>query len=102
MGRSPGEGKGYPLQYPDLENSVDWVTKSWTRLSDFHKQIILGILIEKKMGLQTFLLLNHVTNGAANCLTLESGTFVPLLGQDQGRMERWAPASEAAAGLVGV
>ena len=39
LGRSPGEGKGYPLQYSGLENSVDCivqgVTKSWTRLSDF-------------------------------------------------------------------
>ena len=38
--RSPGEGKGYPLQYSGLENSMDYVvhgvTKSWTRLSDFH------------------------------------------------------------------
>ena len=23
LGRSPGERKGYPLQYPDLENSLD-------------------------------------------------------------------------------
>ena len=40
LGRSPGEGKGYPLQYSGLENSmgsiVHGVTKSWTRLSDFH------------------------------------------------------------------
>ena len=36
LGRSPGEGKGYPLQYCDLENSMDWVAKSWTELSDFH------------------------------------------------------------------
>jgi len=40
LGRSPGEGKGYPLQYPGLENSMDCivhgVTKSPTRLSDFH------------------------------------------------------------------
>ena len=40
LGRSPGEGKGYPLQYSDLENFmnciVHWVTKSWTQLSDFH------------------------------------------------------------------
>ena len=40
MGRSPGEGKGYPLQYSGLENSMDsivhGVAKSWTRLSDFH------------------------------------------------------------------
>ena len=38
--RSPGEGKGYPLQYCDLKNSIDCiihgVTKSWTRLSGFH------------------------------------------------------------------
>ena len=24
LGRSPGEGKGYPLQYSDLENSIDY------------------------------------------------------------------------------
>ena len=24
MGRSPGEGKGYPLQYSGLENSMDY------------------------------------------------------------------------------
>ena len=40
LGRSPGEGKGYPLQYSALENPMDCiglrVTKSWTRLSDFH------------------------------------------------------------------
>ena len=39
LGRSPGEGKGYPLQYSGLENSTDCiihgVTKSGTRLSDF-------------------------------------------------------------------
>ena len=35
--RSPREGKGYPLWYSGLENSMDYtVTKSWTRLSDFH------------------------------------------------------------------
>ena len=38
--RSLREGKGYPLQYSGLENSMDCivhgVTKSWTRLSDFH------------------------------------------------------------------
>ena len=40
LGRSPGEGKGYPLQYSGLENSmnsiVHGVAKSPTRLSDFH------------------------------------------------------------------
>ena len=40
LGRSPGEGKGYPLQYSGLENSMDCIVhgiaKSWTRLSNFH------------------------------------------------------------------
>ena len=35
LGWSPGEGKGYPLQYSGLENSKG-VAKSWTWLSDFH------------------------------------------------------------------
>ena len=40
LGRSPGEGKGYSLQYSGLENSMDCivhgVTKSRTRLSNCH------------------------------------------------------------------
>ena len=40
LGRSPGEGKGYPLQYSGLENSRDCkvhgVAKSQTRPGDFH------------------------------------------------------------------
>ena len=40
LGRFPGEGKGYPLQYSGLENSMDCiihgVTKSWTQLNNFH------------------------------------------------------------------
>ena len=40
LGRSPGEGKSYPLQYSVLENSIDCivhgVTKNLTRPSDFH------------------------------------------------------------------
>ena len=40
LGRSPGEGKGYPLQYSGLENSMECtvheVSKSRTRLSNFH------------------------------------------------------------------
>ena len=39
LGRSPEERKGYPLQYPGLENSMDCivhgVTKRRTQLSDF-------------------------------------------------------------------
>ena len=40
LGRSPGEGNGYPLQYSGLENPMDCivhgVTKSRTWLSDSH------------------------------------------------------------------
>ena len=40
-GRSPGEGKGYPLQYSSLENSMDCmvheVTQSWTQLSELNR-----------------------------------------------------------------
>ena len=56
LGRSPGEGNGYPLQYSCLENSMDrgaWlathcgVTKSRTWLSDwrfyFHTKLNMNI-----------------------------------------------------------
>ena len=40
LGRSPREGKGYPLQYSGLENSTDFIVhgvpKSRTQLSMFH------------------------------------------------------------------
>ena len=42
LGRGTGEGKGYPLQYSGLENTMDCivhgVTKSWTQLSNCHFQ----------------------------------------------------------------
>ena len=51
LGRSPGEGNGYPLQYSCLENPMDrgawWATvhgvaKSRIQLSDFTKLYING------------------------------------------------------------
>ena len=45
LGRPPGEGNSYTLQYPVLQNSMDrgaWqaivqgVAKSWTRLNNVH------------------------------------------------------------------
>ena len=45
LGRSPGEKKGYPLQYSGLENSIDCivhgVVKSQAQLSDFHSLIMM-------------------------------------------------------------
>ena len=47
LGRSLGEGKGYPFQYSGLENSMNYtvhgVAKSWTQLSDFHSLILYTI-----------------------------------------------------------
>ena len=34
LGRSPGEGRGYPLQYSGL--GIPWTVQSRTRLKDFH------------------------------------------------------------------
>ena len=46
LGRSPGEGNGYPLQYSGLENSMDCVVhgvpKSRIRLGHFHFHMFPG------------------------------------------------------------
>ena len=58
LGRAPGEGKGYPLQYSGLENSMNrnhGVTKNQTRLSNFHFQ---GLNI---LGSYAILFLQHQT-----------------------------------------
>ena len=31
LGRSPGEGKGYPLQYSGVENPMDCIVSPWGR-----------------------------------------------------------------------
>ena len=50
LGRSTGEGKGYPLQYSGLENSMDCivhgVANSQTRLSDFHFNVSLSSFVK--------------------------------------------------------
>ena len=46
LGKSPEEGKGYPLQYFGLENSMDYtVAKSRTQLSDWTELTELNILL---------------------------------------------------------
>ena len=48
LGRSSGEGKGYPSQYSGLENSMDsvvhGVAKGRTRLSDFHFHVLCLVM----------------------------------------------------------
>ena len=54
--RSPGEEKGYPLQYSGLENSMDCicivhgVAKSWTRQNDFHFTSLCIYKLNKQGG----------------------------------------------------
>ena len=61
LGRAPGEGNGYPLQYSGLENSMErggdrqaisrGVAKSQTRLSDFHMCVYMCIFVFSKLHL---------------------------------------------------
>ena len=43
LGRSPGEGKGYPLQYSGLENSMDYTVPGVAEL-DRTKKLSLSAL----------------------------------------------------------
>ena len=60
LGRYPGEGKGYPLQYPGLRNSmgcvVQGIAKSQTRLSDLHSLYYKPINLK---GNQTWILIGR-------------------------------------------
>ena len=53
LGRSPGEGNGYPFQYSGLENSMDYTYSPWGRKElDMTEQLSLleaepiGLLID--------------------------------------------------------
>ena len=44
LGRSLGEGKDYPLQYSDVENSMDCIVSPWGRKeSDTTKRLSLSL-----------------------------------------------------------
>ena len=73
LGRSPGEGKDYALQYPGLENCMDYivlgVTKSWTRLSNFQK------IKKKKKGIRALKRI-RVKFVSFTCLKIVSGKYL--------------------------
>ena len=79
LGRSPGEGKGYSLQYSDLENSMDCivhgVTKSQTRLSDFPFK---GLLCTPPIFLFLWLALGYWGSRQSwkPCIKVDSGACV--------------------------
>ena len=60
LGRFPGQGNGYPLQYSYLENSVHCivheVTKSQTQLRFFHFDTIIFLLSLQAKPLSSLLL----------------------------------------------
>ena len=66
LGRPPGEGKGYPLQYSGLENSMDCtvhgVTKSRTQLSDFYSLMLGKTEGRKRKGWQRMRWLDGITD----------------------------------------
>ena len=74
LGRSPGEMKGYPLQYSGLENSMDCIVhglvKSQTWLSNFHVTWSMHNLTTtctghmKKKVHRVTLPLSHIINSA--------------------------------------
>ena len=41
LGRSPGEGKGYPLQYSGLENSMDSIVHAGCKELDMTERLSL-------------------------------------------------------------
>ena len=43
LGRSPGEGKGYPLQYSGLENSMDCISPWGHKESGMTEQLSLSL-----------------------------------------------------------
>ena len=95
LGRSPGEGNGYPLQYSGLENSMDrgawWatvhrVTKSWTQSWSIYmkvpkRQLELKATIRKE-DILAFLVIDvalspthHLISSHSNLLETLSSSF---------------------------
>ena len=44
LGRSPGEGKGYPLQYSGLKNPMDYIVHGVTE-SDTNERLSLSLVL---------------------------------------------------------
>ena len=73
LGRPPGEGKAYPLQYSGLENSIDCIVHEITELdmmNDFHFQGFLLFLFSSLIAIaRTFkTMLNNSSENGHPCL----------------------------------
>ena len=79
LGRSPGEGNDYPLQYSGLENSMDrgawWaivhgIAKNWTQLNNFHFHSVFNkdIFLMKVKDVEEVILIEHMNYMSTNCI----------------------------------
>ena len=81
LGRSPGEGNVYPLQYSGLENPMDYtVAWSWTRLSNFHFSDLKGQVHTWKAGFKCRILRVYFENTEEEPnLDLQPGLLIFLI-----------------------
>ena len=63
LGRSPGEGKGYPLQYSGLENSMD-CTVHWGHKESDTTERINDLGNDKNQSSDKKLMRNLIKNGS--------------------------------------
>ena len=82
LGRSPGEGKGYTLQYSGLENSMDCivhgVAKSRTQLSGFHFHFLSLLRAKYQMQVGLNLKGNYYLRKILSNISLK----IPYLSED--------------------
>ena len=50
LGRSPGEGKGYPLQYPGQENSMNCMVHGGLKESDLTEGLSVSLWLSALFG----------------------------------------------------
>ena len=74
LGRFPGEGKGYPLQYSGLENSMDCIVHGGHKESDTTERLSLQMALRTRKGLNQRL---KQTQGIS-LLSVESGQILQL------------------------
>ena len=68
LGRSPGEGKGYPLQYSGLENSMDCIVHGVScKESDTTEQLSLHFIMKLVHWDTYFEYLNSINENAMLC-----------------------------------
>ena len=83
LGRSPGEGKGYPLQYSGLENSRDYivhgVVKSQTRPSNFDFHFIHIFMAVRGLSCSTRGLQSPLWHVGSSSL-IRNESWAPALG----------------------